>query len=186
MKLNAEQVKKIALSSLLVIFLFYVYETYLIQPLNRKEANIEKLTNELQPKIDKANAQIQRTKAIERQFTGAQASITEIDASIPKGSPVAWFPTLVSDFFKRQGIKDATARMNGNADFAASGYHQIDWTIDLPKTEFVPLGIAVAALENEQPLMEITGIEVDAGIGDDTTTQFQHAILTVRNIVQHP
>jgi hypothetical protein len=53
--------------------------------------------------------------------------------------------------------------------------------VDLPKVEFVAYAEAIAALENEEPLMEITAMQIDAS-RDDVETQ--HAVLTVNNLVK--
>ena len=62
------------------------------------------------------------------------------------------------------------------------GFRRLFWTIDVPKVEFVPLGIAIAALENDQPLLEITNLQIEQS---KDNVQFQHATLTVATIVKN-
>jgi hypothetical protein len=109
-------------------------------------------------------------------------SVFQVNAMIPPGSPVAWFPTRMADFFKRQGIDKATTRLNSEtADKRFPGYRKLTWGIDLPKVEFVQFASAIAALENEEPLIEITNMQIDAGREDVET---QHALITVNNLVR--
>jgi hypothetical protein len=61
------------------------------------------------------------------------------------------------------------------------GFRRISWGIDIPKVEFATLGQAVAALENEEPLLEISTLQIDASRDD---VEAQHAVLTVNNLVK--
>ena len=53
--------------------------------------------------------------------------------------------------------------------------------MDLPKVDFVTFGQAVAALENDEPLLDISAIQIDASRDD---VEAQHVFLTVNNLVK--
>jgi hypothetical protein len=106
----------------------------------------------------------------------------QVEAMIPDGSPVAWFPTQMQEFFKRQGIDRSSTRMTGDVgDRELPKFRHIAWGVDLPKVDFVTFGKAIAALENEQPLIEISAVQVDASRDD---VEAQHVFITVNNLVK--
>ena len=181
MKFDKEQSKKVILSGLLLIALLYCYFSLLLGPLASHEAGAEKSMKDLQPQIAAARLQMIQTQAVEARAPVANETLEQIKSMIPEGAPVAWFPPRMVEFFKRQGIDKSSTRLTGEeADGGLPGFRKLYWTIDLPKVEFAPLAIAIAGLENEEPLLEITGVEIGTG-GDP---QYQHGSLTVCTIVK--
>ena len=89
----------------------------------------------------------------------------------------------MAEFFKKQGIEKAPTRMNGELpDKELPGFRRLAWGVDLPKVEFVHVcAKAIAALENEEPLLEISTLQIDASREDVET---QRALLTVNNLVK--
>ena len=88
----------------------------------------------------------------------------------------------VGDFFKQHGLEKSTTRLAGEiAEKEMVGFRRMSWSIDLPKVAFVPFATAVASLENEEPLLEISGLQIESG-RDDLGSQ--RALLTVSNYVK--
>lgn len=182
MKLAKDELQKLALSTLLFIGLLYCYFSMMLGPLNARERQTRKSIAELSPQIEEAKKQIKRTATIETQTPATLETLEQIKGMIPEGAPVAWFPPRMTEFFKRQGIEKCAARLSGEIPGTdIPGFRRLVWSIDLPKVEFVPLAIALAGLENEEPLLEITNLQVEA---NGTDPQFQHAVLTVHTIVK--
>lgn len=182
MKLGKEEIQKIALGGLLLVGLLYAYFTMLLGPLSIKQAKAEKAIKELEPQIAEAKKQLQKTDQLKKQAPAANEVLDQLKSNMPEGAPVAWFPPRMAEFFKRQGMDKTLTRLtNEFTEKDLPGFRKLVWAIDLPKTEFVPLGIAIAALENEEPLLQIANISIEA-VKDDPENQ--HAILTVATFVK--
>lgn len=182
MKFDNDEIKKIILSSMLFIGVIYCYFTFLLGPLNRSEKLAHTSLSTIEPQMIEAKKQIAKTAELEKNAPAAQQKLEQIKKLIPEGAPVAWFPPRMADFFKRQGFDKAVTRLNGEAEEKdLTGFRKLTWAIDLPKVEFVPLGLALAALENEEPLLEVTNVTMDASKEEP---QFQHATLIVSTLVK--
>jgi hypothetical protein len=182
MKPATSNAKKYILAGIVILSLVYGYSSLMLGPLARREATIRSSIETLEPKLAEAKAQVKATSALEAKAPEAIGVLDQIHSYIPEGEPVAWVPPRIADFFKRQGIEKCTTRLNNEApEKELPGYRRLFWAIDLPKVEFVRLAIAIAGLENEEPLLQITNIQIES---DNEDPQFQHAILTVANIVK--
>jgi hypothetical protein len=182
MKLGKEEIQKIVLGGLLLIGLVYVYFDLLLAPLKRQQVAAKKSTADLSPQIVNAKGQVKRTADLERTFVERTLALRQVDAMIPEGSPVAWFPTKVGDFLKRQGIEKVSTKINTDTpDKDLPGFRRLAWSIDLAKVSYSQFGSAVCALENEDPLLEIRTIQIDASRDDAET---QRVTLTVNNLVK--
>jgi hypothetical protein len=182
MKLGKEEIQKIVLGALLLIGVIYSYFDLLLGPLMKRADQTEVSIGALGPEIANANAQIAKTQQLEKDSPKATLPMRQAESMIPEGAPVAWFPTRMTEFFKKQGIDKAATRMTGEAvDKELPGFRKIIWGVDLPKVEFVSFGQAVAALENEEPLLEISALQIDASRDD---VEMQHAFITVNNLVK--
>lgn len=182
MKLGKDEIQKLILGLLLFFGLVYSYFDLLLGPLSRRQAATQQSIVALGPEIANARAQIAKTQQLEKGAPGTMLINRQVEAMIPEGSPVAWFPTRMTEFFKKQGIDKALTRMNGElSDKALPGFRKLVWGVDLPKVEFVPFAEAIAALENEEPLLEIASLQIDASRDD---VESQHALLTVSNLVK--
>jgi len=181
-KLGKEEIQKMVLGGIMAIIVVYVYFTVLLGPLQgSQEASRQKQAG-LHPKIADAQKQIKQTAALEIAAPKSTITVKELTALIPEGSPVAWFPPQVNDFFKREGIEKVTTRMNNESqDKDLTGFRKISWAIEIPKVEFGPFAQAVADFENEQLLAEIAGLQIEMSKEDP---EFQHINLTVNNIVK--
>src|SRR5438128_2245023 len=113
MKLGKEEIQKLVLGLLLFFGLIYSYFDLLLGPLVKRQEATQASIVALGPEIANAKAQVDKTKQLEAGSVNVQLTAKQVDAMIPEGSPVAWFPTRMGEFFKRQGIDKALTRMNG-------------------------------------------------------------------------
>jgi hypothetical protein len=182
MKLDKEEIQKIILGALMFFGVVYSYFNLLLGPLQKRGEAYQASVTALGPEIANAKAQIKKTRELEAAAPGRMATTHQVEAMIPEGSPVAWFPPRVTDFFKKQGLDKASTKLNSETvDKDMVGFRRMFWGIDLPKVGFVPFATAVAALENEEPLVEINNLQLDASRED---IEMQHALITVSNIVK--
>lgn len=182
MKFHREEIQKIFLGGLLLLGVVYSYFDLLLFPLQKGHATARKSIDALTPEMQSAEAQIKRTEDLQKAAPEKTAVITQINAMIPDGSPVAWFPPKVTDFFKRQGIEKVTTKYQSETpEKEVAGYRRLSWGLDLQKVEFAQFGTALCALENEEPLLEITTVQIDT-LREDVENQ--RATLTVQNIVK--
>lgn len=182
MKLGKEEIQKLVLGGLLVLGMIYSYFDLLLFPLKKRQEAAIKSTVALGPEIQNAQAQIKKTQDLERTVPEKTVVIRQVDSMIPEGSPVAWFPTKVGDFFKRQGIEKATTKMNSESpEKELPGFRRLSWGIDFPKVVYGQFGGAIAAFENEEPLLEIRTMQIDASRDD---AESQRSTITVHNLVK--
>jgi len=182
MKLGKEEIQKIFLSILLLIGLMYCYFTLLLGPLDKQQSDATSQVGDLNPKIVSASAVIRDVAAREKDAPAIAETLNQIKASIPDGAPIAWFPPTLITFLKRQGIDKCTVHVGGESgDKDTPGFKKFSWSVEIPSVEVVTLGKAIAALENEQPLMEITDLRVGA-LKDNV--QYQNATFSLTTIVK--
>jgi len=182
MKLRKEDIQKIALGLLMALGVVYGYFSILLGPLKKQQASAQASLAALDPEIKKANADIQRAGQVQADAPKAANTMAQIDAMIPEGAPVAWFPTLVSDFFKKQGVEKITTRMSNEvAEKELTGYRRINWGVDVPRVDCLRFASSLAELENQEPLVEIQGLTIEV-IKEDP--EAQHVLLTLNNIVK--
>jgi|SoiMethySBSTD1v2_1073268.scaffolds.fasta_scaffold1928823_2 hypothetical protein len=182
MKVRKEDIQKIALSVLMGVGVVYGYFSLLLGPLKRQQLSTTTSLTALEPEIKKAQADLERSKQIQADAPKAAATMAQIDAMIPEGAPVAWFPTLVSDFFKKQGVEKITTRMSSEvAEKDLAGYRRINWGVDVPRVDCLAFAASLAELENQEPLLEIQGLTIET-LKEDP--EAQHVLLTLNNIVK--
>ena len=181
MKVGKDEIQKIGLGVLLLLGLIYGYFSFLLTPLKQRQAAAQKSIKALVPEIATARTQIRTTQTLEEKAPAAQAIVAQVNAMIPEGSPVAWFPPRLGEFFKSHGIEKATTRLNNEiSEKQLPGFRRLSWGVDLPKVDFVRFGRALADLENQEPLLEVSSLQIETGRED---VQSQRALLTVNNIV---
>ena len=182
MKLSKEQIQKIVLGGMVFCGVIYSYFAFLLGPLSDSREQAIKDTADLGPKITSARAQIAKTKGIEDKAPASLRLLEQVQAMIPQGAPIAWVPTKLTDLFKRENVDKVSARMAGEAaEKELTGFGRYVWSVEVPHVEFTTFGRALSALENDEPLMEIQSLEIDAGRDD---VQFQRASITLQNIVR--
>jgi hypothetical protein len=181
-KLKKEEIQKIVLGALLALGVVYGFFDILYFPLKKREKAKRVSIDALEPEIAASQAKIARIGEIEKAEPEARKIIDRIEAMMPEGSPVAWFPTLINDFFKGQRIEKVTTRLASEApDKDIPSYKRVVWSIELPKTECVSFASSLAEFENEAMLVEIQGIVVET---QPEEPAFQRVTLAVNNIVK--
>ena len=162
-KLSKDQIQKIFLSSLLMIGLIYCYFTFLITPLGKSETQAAARIEELDGLLAKAHSAVMRTRAVEEQARAAEETMAQANDMIPGGAPIAWFPPRMNAFFTRHNLKNVVIRSGGIGAAGEAGLKDFrvgEWTLEIPQASINQLGIALAGLENEEKLMEITRIGI--------------------------
>jgi hypothetical protein len=181
MKLGREEVQKIVLGGLIIFGVIFSYFNLLLGPLARgAKATRERITV-LAGEIEAGKAQLMKTEAAER-LAPEQAEVRRAMVSgIPEGAPVAWFPPRMGWFFKERGMEKVTTRMTSEVvEKELRGFRRVVWTLDFPKVGFFQFAGAIADLENAEPLLEVTQIQIDAGREEP---EAQKAVLTVSHYV---
>jgi hypothetical protein len=182
MTLGKEEIQKIVLGVILLIGLIYCYFTMLLGPLQDGHAASRKRIEEMNAKLNEAKSQITKTQQLEKTAPEAKVMVKQIEALIPDGSPVAWFPVRVGDFFRQYGFDKATTKMtNDVVDKELPGFRLSSWNVDIAKADFNAFGQALAGFENEELLVEISKLEVEFLKGDP---DLQHVVLNLNNIVK--
>lgn len=181
MKLNQDQIKKMVAAGMLLALLLYTYFTFLLGPLQQSRHDAAAGIDTLRPQLADAKKQITRTAVLERTAPEACSYMDEQRASIPDGAPIAWFPPKMAQFFRSHGIDKCNTRLLSEGPATIAGFKRIVWAIDLPKVEFVPLGAAISSLENEEPLLSVVSVSIDAG---SDQAQYQRASVTVATLVK--
>jgi len=181
MKLEQEQIKKIGITVGALVALLYGYFAFLLGPLKDGEHKATTGIASLQPQIADAKKQISKTADLEQRAPAATAFLNDLKNAIPDGAPIAWFPPKMADFFKSRGIDKSTTHMVSESPDPMPGFRRIVWSVDLPKVEFIPLGIAISTLENDEPLLNILNVSIDATRED---AQYQHATLILSTLVK--
>lgn len=182
MKLNKDQKQKILLGSMLMVGVVYATNEFLISPLAADRVRMKQEMEDAQPKLREMRGQMARTRDLATKSPDAEKTVKQVDAMIPDGAPIAWFPPKIADFFKAKGIEKAAAKMNNEAvDKDLTGYRRLVWAIDIPRVDYAPFGAAVAELENSQPLFEITGFEL---VATRESPDALRAGLTIQNIIK--
>lgn len=182
-KLTKDQIQKLMLSTIGFIVLVYVYFSFFLGPLNRSRDSMLATINDVQGKIASSKNEITKTSNLEKQATTATTRFAALKALSPEGAPIAWFPPRMKTFFANQQMDRATARLENTAGYKEADladWMRHNWLIELPQADFSVLGKAVAALENSEPLLSITRINIRA-LPDDQ--QFQQVTLTASTAI---
>lgn len=167
---------------MIVVGVVYAYFEFLLGPLNAAQRAAIANTAALEPKIADAKLQIAKTEALKKKAPESQKLMAQINAMMPQGSPIAWFPPRMTDFFKRHGVDKVGCRMNNETlDKSLPGYRKLNWGIEMPKTNFFTFAAAISALENEEPLLEVQSVDIEAGRED---VSVQRAAIGVNNLIR--
>ncbi len=176
-KLSKDQIQKLLLSAMGFFVLVYVYFSFFLGPLNSsRDATLVQI-NELQAKVANSKNELTKTAKLEKQAETATARFAALKALSPEGAPIAWFPPRIKTFFANQEIDKASARLESSAaykDADLANWLRYNWVIELPQADYSTLGKAVAALENNEPLLAFTRVSIKA-LPEDP--QFQQVTL---------
>ena len=182
-KLSKDQFQKLFLSAVGFIVLIYVYFSFFLGPLSTSRDSALAQIDDLQGKVANSKNELTKTAKLEKQAETATTQFAALKALSPEGAPIAWFPPRIKTFFANQDIDKASARLESNGAYKEAdlaNWTRYGWVIELPQAEFSTLGRAVAALENGEPLLSITRINVKA-LSEDP--QFQQVTLTASTAV---
>lgn len=168
-KLSKDQWQKVILSTMLLLFTIYCYFQFLLNPLIARALAAEVESTSLEKKISDANVKMRGFKDLKAKAVESGELVTQVNAFIPTGAPIAWFPPRMRNFFERQGLKGVTVRLRNTdrpeADLAKT-FINANWSFEIPRADFFPFGIAIAGLENEEFLLEIGDLRLTTR-GDD-------------------
>jgi hypothetical protein len=183
LNLSKDQIQKLSLSSIGFFVLLYVYFSFFLGPLNKSRDSMLATINDLQSKVGGSKNEMAKATNLEKQASAATTRFAALKALSPEGAPIAWFPPRMKIFFANQQIDKTTARLETSSPYKEaelSAWMRYIWALDLPQTDFTTTGKAIAALENSEPLLAITHLNVRA-IGDDP--QFQQVSLTATTAI---
>ena len=183
-KFSKDQKQKIFLSSLLMIGLVYCYFNFLITPLGKSDTAAAAGIEALDTQIAKSKSTLKRGKAVQEQARVAQETLAQVSDLIPDGAPIAWFPPRIHAFFDRHALKGSIVRpgaLDSAPDPTLHNFRTADWSIDLPQAGLTPLGIALAGLENEEKLLEITHLQISTPADNP---EKQHVSMNVATLLK--
>jgi hypothetical protein len=182
MKLGKEEIQKIFLGVIGVIGVTAAYFLLLLGPLQDSQDRARRGIASVGPEITKAKAQLKKTDEMKKAAPKSTLLMKDITSHIPDGSPVSWFPTQVDDFFKREGVdKAVTHKGEESVDKELEGFRRISWDIEVPRVDFARFAQALANFENDELLVEVTALQIDA-LHEDA--EAQHVNLTVNNLAK--
>ena len=184
MKVNKDQIKKLFLSTMGFIFLLYVYFSFFLGPLNRSRDGMLLEIKDLQSKLDASKEQMNKAVKLEQHAKTSTGRFAALKALNPEGAPIAWFPPKMKTFFANQGIDRAVARLESNTNFKQSelaAWTKYNWLIELPQADFAALGKSIAELENTQPLLSITKLNIHVL---PEQSQFQQVAIAATTIIE--
>ncbi len=184
-QLTKDQVQKIILSVMLLIFTIYCYFQFLLTPLQGRASRAVAESEGLEKKIAETTTKIRELNKLKEEAIGAGELIAQANAFIPEGSPIAWFPPRMKEFFElRQGLKNVRISQRAVEVPKDAGFKQKFvngvWGVEIPSAEYFPLGIALMGLENEEYLVEITSLNISGrDVNAPETTQVSLELLTL-------
>lgn len=183
-KLNKDQIQKVVASALMLGVVLAGYYNLLLSPLKANIARMETEVVGVEEKVKEANTQIRKAQGLDEQVAQSQNTIDLLEEFMLDGAPEAWFPPLIQEFFTTHGVKSSPPRrieFRGAQDPALRKYQSGIWSAQFSQIEFAQWGMAMSALENEQPLLRFTRIQVELS---SDTPQFQRADVEIYNIIK--
>lgn len=184
-KFTKDEIQKMVLSGLLMIGLLYGYREFLLGDLNKRERVATAALKDVESKIAGAGSRLKRLRSLEEQSRDATERSATVNALIPEGEPIAWFPPRAKAFFDRHNIRDVAVRLERKDKPAeselAADYSAFHWGFDLPNVAFTPLGIALAGLENEEQLLEIQRVQIST---QPATPELQRVTLSCATLMR--
>ena len=181
--MSKEHTKKLVLGAFGLIGLLYVYFAFFLGPLHNSERTMRDRIEDLQGKVASSKTEMVKAAKLEESARAATGHYDALRALSPEGAPIAWFPPRMKTFFAEQHIDKATARLDSTTvckEKELAAWSRYIWTIDLPQADFVPLGKAIAELENSEPLLSIKKLAIRVS---GETPELQQVSLTVSTII---
>jgi hypothetical protein len=183
-KFNKDQIQKMVLSAILLIFLVYAYFEFLMGPLSREDAANKKAIAEFQTKIEEARKQIKLGKNASERAVSSVSTMNTIESMIPKESAIAWFPPLVNQFFAKRGIPKVSLQLRTTEVVPGEGLDRFKyfmWDANFAPASAVTVISAISEFENEMPLLAIRSIKIDTTTG---TPEEQRVICEFRTLLK--
>ena len=182
-KFSKDQVQKVGLSIVGLVVLLYVYFNFFLGPLGRSRNTAMATIKERQAQLDGSKEEITKAAKLEQTAKAATTRFAALKVLNPEGAPIAWFPPRVKTFFASQQIDKAVARLENSGPFKQNelpGWIRYNWLIELPQTDYAALGRAIAELENSEPLLAVSRMNIHTL---PEQPQFQKVDLSVENII---
>ena len=172
-KLARDQIQKCCLSLIGLAILVYCYFTLILGPLaHNKEASLAAIAD-TENKIADGKKIISGSLAVEKSASESLAKAKARESFFPSGAPVAWFPPKIKAHFAAGGIEVGSIRSINLAPLkepAAKGYSMSDWSIEIPRADFLALCGNLARIENEEPFLRFTAVRIHA-LAEDPSSQ---------------
>jgi hypothetical protein len=182
--LNKDQIKKISLSSMGLVFLVYVYFTFFLGPLNHSRDTMLASMNDIQAKLSSSKDEMAKAVTLEKQAKAATTRFAALKALNSEGAPIAWFPPRIKLFFANEQIDKAVAKLESSTAFKEpelAAWTKYNWMINIPQADYAAIGKAIADLENAEPLLSITKLTIRA---QPEQSQFQAVDFVATNFIQ--
>jgi hypothetical protein len=161
--LKRDKIQKVALSSMGFVFLLYVYFTFFLGPLNRSRDTALAAMKDKQSKLDSSKSDLTKAATLEQQAKAATTRFASFRALYPEGAPIAWFPPRIKAFFANEQLDKAVARLENSTGFKEpelADWMKFGWLINIPQADYTTAGKAIANLENTEPLLTITKVNI--------------------------
>ena len=181
---NKDQIKKISLSAVGFVFLLYVYFSFFLGPLDRSRASMQDAIKDKLAKIDASKGEMAKAATLENQAKTATTSFAAYKALNAEGAPIAWFPPRIKVFFANDQIDKAGARLESSIapkEPELAGWMKYNWLIEIPQADYAALGRAISDLENSEPLLSVTKLNIRA---QNDQAEFQAVNLVATNYIQ--
>ncbi len=179
-----DQIKKISLSAVGVVFLLYVYFTFFLGPLAKSRNTMLTAIADKQAKLSASKGDMAKAATLENQAKAATAKFAALRGLNSEGAPIAWFPPRIKVFFANEQIDKAGVRLETSLAFKEpelSGWMKYNWLVEIPQADYAALGKAIADLENVEPLLSITRLTIRA---QTEQSQFQTVDFVATNYIQ--
>ncbi len=180
--MKKETLQRYLLIGIAALLALYVYFSMMLGPLGTAEKRAKSEISRLEPLIRKAEGQIARTRAIAAgdQHADRVKKLQEvIDASVPTGSSIVWLPQRITEVFKTHRLERATVRhLQEQDDPFLPGFKRATWRVEVPEGNFLVFGQALAQLENQEGLAQISQLSVETILAKTEFQRFSFELIT--------
>jgi hypothetical protein len=161
-KFTKENTQRLLLAGLALVILLVFFQTFLLGPafntIRSSASQIEKVSTEM----SKAKSLKTRIENMQRQVDQASELEKTLFMNQPAGDPIAWFPPRIENFFKKAGIQHCLATLSSPSDEEIPGLRTYRCTVEFPEVSFMRFGVALAAFENHDTLLEVRNVSISA------------------------
>lgn len=164
---NKQEIQKIVLAALFLFGILHGAFAFVLHPVQTKITSLQTKLADIKKRTEIASDHVKRRAELEASAPEAKLLLNQLDSLIPDGAPVAWFPTQMESFLKHEHIR--SSKMNLMEEHEAKdlpGHKLFTWNIEFQPLEFHTLACAISDFENQEILVEINRIEIDASQDD--------------------